>query len=209
MNEVLIQAKAVWDAGGWAMYGLALNSLILFALGINVWLRLWGKGYRSVRETTWRRWIGHAGDRKGVIGRLMDHTMDATTLSAMRDRFNEVRASELAPFARELRFMKICVSTAPLLGLLGTVTGMLVTFQALADGSGGQKTMDLVAKGISEALITTETGLVIALPGLFFQYHLRRERDKYGAFLAKLETACLQFLHRMNKRSVQEQSVPA
>ncbi len=209
MNEFLLQAKAVWDAGGWAMYGLAINSLILFALGLNVWLRLWGKGYRSVREKTWRRWIGHAGDRNGVIGRLLDYTMGATSLSVMRERFNEVRASELKPFTRELRFMRICVSTAPLLGLLGTVTGMLVTFQALAEGAGGQKTMDLVAKGISEALITTETGLVIALPGLFFQYHLRRERDKYEAFLAKLETACLQFLHRMNQRNPQEQPAQA
>jgi len=41
--------------------------------------------------------------------------------------------------------------------------------------------MDLVAGGISEALITTETGLVIALPGLFFQYHLSRERSKCEA----------------------------
>ena len=77
--------------------------------------------------------------------------------------------------------MKVTVSTAPLLGLLGTVTGMLATFDALAAGSGGDKTMDLVAGGISEALITTETGLVIALPGLFFQFILARKRERYDA----------------------------
>ena len=73
--------------------------------------------------------------------------------------------------------MKICVSAAPLMGLLGTVTGMLATFAALASGSGGDKTMSLVAEGISEALITTETGLVIALPGLFLQYQLTRKLE--------------------------------
>ena len=64
---------------------------------------------------------------------------------------------------------------------------------SLASGAGGDKTMEMIAGGISEALITTETGLVIALPGLFFQYHLARERDRYEAFLAHLHTACTQY----------------
>ncbi len=58
--------------------------------------------------------------------------------------------------------LQILVTTAPLLGLLGTVTGMLATFQGLNEGNGN--TLDLVAAGISEAMITTETGLVIAIP---------------------------------------------
>jgi len=90
--------------------------------------------------------------------------------------------------------MRVCVAAAPLLGLLGTVTGMLATFAALSSGSGGDQTMAAVASGISEALITTETGLLIALPGLFVQYHLTRQRDRYEAFLAKVESACAQFL---------------
>ena len=52
--------------------------------------------------------------------------------------------------------------------------------------------MSLVAEGISEALVTTETGLVIALPGLFFQYQLVRKHERYKAFLAHLETVCTQ-----------------
>jgi biopolymer transport protein ExbB len=92
--------------------------------------------------------------------------------------------------------MKICVGAAPLLGLLGTVTGMLATFDALAGGAGGDKTMGLVAEGISEALVTTETGLLIALPGLFFQHQLARKHERYKAFLARLETVCNQRLYR-------------
>ncbi|HXV76729.1 MAG TPA: MotA/TolQ/ExbB proton channel family protein, partial [Candidatus Polarisedimenticolaceae bacterium] len=122
--------------------------------------------------------------------------MGATDLKEVAVRFAELDSTELAPFDRDLRFMRRAVSTAPLFGLLGTVTGMLATFAALATGSGGDKTMDLIAGGISEALITTETGLVIALPGLFFQFHLTRMRDRYEAFLAHLETVCTQRFYR-------------
>jgi biopolymer transport protein ExbB len=114
--------------------------------------------------------------------------------------FRELRIAEVAPFDRDLRVMRICVGAAPLLGLLGTVTGMLATFTALASGSGGEQTMALVSKGISEALITTETGLVIALPGLFFQYRLARSFEQYKAFLAHLETACTQAVYRQLRR---------
>ena len=66
----------------------------------------------------------------------------------------------------------------------------------MASGSGGDQTMAEIAKGISEALVTTETGLVIALPGLFFQYQLARKFESYKNFLAHLETVCNQSLFR-------------
>jgi biopolymer transport protein ExbB len=193
MSRLIEQALEIWAAGGWAIFALAANSLILFGVGANVWLKLKRRGYRSVPERKWRRWITDPGQRRGPIGELIKFVMGADDLHDMGVRFNELHTTELASFSRDLRFMKRAVSAAPLLGLLGTVTGMLTTFQALAAGSGGQKTMDMVASGISEALITTETGLVIALPGLFLQYHLTRERDRYDAFLAHLETVCTQF----------------
>ena len=161
---------------------------------MNVWLRLKSTRYRSVPEKSWRRWISQPGERKGRVGQLIGFVMGAEDLHDMTVRFTELHATELAPFRRDLKFMKRAVSTAPLLGLLGTVTGMLSTFAGLASGSGGQQTMDMVASGISEALITTETGLVIALVGLFLQFHLSRQSEKYDTFLAKLETACTQYL---------------
>jgi len=64
--------------------------------------------------------------------------------------------------------------------------------------------MGLVAEGISEALVTTETGLVIALPGLFFQYQLVRKHERYKAFLARLETVCNQKLYKkLHTRNIQ------
>jgi biopolymer transport protein ExbB len=153
-----------------------------------------------VPEKTWRRWIDRPGERRGPVGKLLDFVTGARSLKQAGTFFEELRTTEIVPFERDLRVMKICVSAAPLLGLLGTVTGMLATFGALASGSGGEKTMGLVAEGISEALVTTETGLIIALPGLFFQYQLSRRLDRYKAFLAQLETVCTQNLYKTLRR---------
>lgn len=194
------QAIGIWLSGGWAMIPIAAVAMIIFAVGTNVYLTLRGKGYRSVAERTWRRWIDHPGERIGPIGRLLDFVTTGTTLKETATFFEELRGTEVAPIARDLRLMKICVSAAPLLGLLGTVTGMLDTFGALSSGSGGEKTMELVAGGISEALYTTETGLVIGLLGLFFQHQLARGHERYQAFLAHLETVCTQSLYRKLRR---------
>ena len=87
------------------------------------------------------------------------------------------------------------VSTAPLTGLLGTVTGMLSTFAGLG-ASSGNNTIDLVAGGISEALITTQTGLVLAIPGYILIHLTRRKRDRLSIFLNKLEITAIQSLER-------------
>jgi biopolymer transport protein ExbB len=193
------QAYAIWLDGGWAMPAIAATSLVLFAVGMHVWLRLLAKGHRRVPERVWRRWIEHPDERRGRIGALLDRVTHGANVQETQSSFAELRANELVPFERDLRVMKVCVSAAPLLGLLGTVTGMLTTFGALASGSGGEKTMAMIASGISEALITTETGLVIALPGLFFQYQLARRHQGYRAFLAHLETVCTQTFHRRTR----------
>jgi len=206
LADLVGDAFAIWVSGGWAMIAIAITALVIFGLGVHVHLRLRAKGFHKVPEHTWRFWIDHPSEREGQIGRLLDFVTGGVSLKDTALFFKQLRATELTPFERDLRVMKICVSAAPLLGLLGTVTGMLDTFGALASGSGGEKTMALVAKGISEALVTTETGLVIALPGLFFQYQLARRFKRYQAFLAHLETVCTQTfykkLRRLRRRTV-------
>lgn len=195
-GELWQRAIGIWSAGGWAMVPIAGVAAVMFGVGTSLWLRGRATGFRSVPEKVWRLWIEHPNYREGRIGELLDVVTRATTLADSASTFAGVRANELAPFARDLRVMKICVAVGPLLGLLGTVTGMLSTFGALGSGSGGEQTMAAVARGISEALITTETGLVVALPGMFFHYQMARTRDRYAAFLAHLETVCAQHLYR-------------
>lgn len=201
-TETLNQAQTLWEhsveiwlSGGWAMIAIAVVALLMFGWGTHVYLKLFSKTH-LVPEKTWRQWINKPSERRGVIGKLLNFVMGGKSIDDTALFFRELHFSEIAPFERDLRVMKMCVTAAPLLGLLGTVTGMLATFAALSSGAGGDKTMELVASGISEALVTTETGLVIAIPGLFLQFHLRRMLDRYKAFLVHLETVCTQEQHR-------------
>ncbi len=86
---------------------------------------------------------------------------------------------------RGLTLLAVTASVAPLLGLLGTVTGMIHTFEVITRvGTGDAR---LLAGGISEALITTEAGLLLAIPALLFHaWCVRRNRR----LAAHLEEAC-------------------
>jgi len=204
MNFTLLQeAMPLWQAGGWAMIPLALNALLICGKAVGVRLSLQGKGYMQGR---WKVPKSVRGAGEGT-GEDLDHAAslardyletrgvelrDELTADEVDDAFEQVRASEMPPIDRDLRFLKIAMSAAPLWGLLGTVSGMLTTFAGLAAGGGGDKTMDRVASGISEALITTQTGLMIALPGYFFHYYLSQHRARFEVFLADLESALTQ-----------------
>lgn len=91
---------------------------------------------------------------------------------------------------RRLRFVRILATSAPLLGLLGTVGGMLKTFSALGLRE-GYETLDLVASGISEALVTTETGLSIAIVGLILLLVLRSARRRLLIRFESYEADCV------------------
>jgi len=97
-----------------------------------------------------------------------------------------------------------------LFGLLGTVLGMLLTFKAI--GIGGSSTSDIIAKGISEALIATQTGMMVAIPGLLLAYIAKRWRNEYVAFLVRLESITLRHfrpeLHGMT-RHIRRADVPS
>ncbi len=193
-DSVLGSGLEIWTTGGWAMIALAAVSLFIFVIGLNVLFRLRRTGAGRIDEPTWRLWIRGKDEREGPVGALfdrVDRVIDVSD-SDVHDAFAEVRIQESAPFQRDLRLMKVAVGAAPLVGLLGTVTGMLATFKGLGAGGGGDQTMTVIAAGIKEALYTTETGLVIALPTLFFHYYLSRRFERYRAFLLHAESVWAQ-----------------
>jgi biopolymer transport protein ExbB len=67
----------------------------------------------------------------------------------------------------------------------------LMTFNGLARGGGGEQTMGIISKGISEALITTEAGLVLALTGVFIQFFLNRQHQRFDKVVTHVETLCM------------------
>ncbi len=86
--------------------------------------------------------------------------------------FDEESSRFMDQFKRNLVILVALTAVAPLLGLLGTVVGMIDTFDAVAATSG--ETATRVASGVSRALITTQVGLVVAIPGFFGLARLRR-----------------------------------
>jgi biopolymer transport protein ExbB len=107
-------------------------------------------------------------------------------------------SSEQARLERVLPFLKLVAAIAPMLGLLGTVTGMIKTFQAIAlHGSGDPK---LMSGGISEALVTTVEGLVTAIPILLLHSLLTGKSQTLAALLEAHASAAL--AARLERRSV-------
>ena len=192
LEKLVGEGIRMWLGGGWGMIALSIVAFVMFCVGLSVLLKIYRAGLFRVPPRRWIRWLDHPEQRQGSVGRLIESLAGKTRLKDVAHAIEAIRIGEIEPFDRELRVMKVCVGAAPLLGLLGTVTGMLSTFDALSTGSGGDKTMELVAAGISEALITTETGLVIALPGLFFHFFLSRKSQASKRFVAKLESVCNQ-----------------
>jgi len=190
------EAIPIWRSGGWAMIALAVNALVIFAVGWGIAWRLARSGAFARPERAWARWKQDPARARGPLNRILGVAMQCASADAIRRYFESLHMAEFLSFSRDLKLMQVAIGTAPLLGLLGTVTGMLTTFSALAAGSGGEKTMEMIAGGISEALITTETGLVLALSGLIFQYSLSRWHEKFNKIMAHIETQCAQDAHR-------------
>ena len=95
---------------------------------------------------------------------------------------------------RFLPFIAICAAAAPLLGLLGTVTGIINTFKLITVfGSGDVKTL---SGGISEALITTEYGLITAIPSLLLHAFLSR---KARGVVDAMEKSAVSFVNELGK----------
>ncbi len=140
----------------WRAGGLLLLPLVAVCFGIwFYYLRIRGQLMLEMRQA--EGWLSELEQQPGI---------------AVETFYSEERNEGLMETLRkDLGVLKALTVVAPLLGLLGTVIGMISTFQAVS-ASGGD-TAHRVAEGVSRALITTQAGLVVALPGVFGQSNLR------------------------------------
>ncbi|MBK9387108.1 MAG: MotA/TolQ/ExbB proton channel family protein [Planctomycetes bacterium] len=132
----------------------------------------------------------------GPSGRML--TVGAQHLGEPRELIEEVMYETVLEtklrLNRWLPFVAVCASSAPLLGLLGTVTGIMNTFKLITVfGSGDVK---MLSGGISEALITTEYGLIVAIPSLLLHALLSR---KAKGMLDQMEKSAVEFLNQVAK----------
>ena len=191
-QSILQEFLSYVEAGGWVMPPL-------IALMIVLWYAI---GYRAaaLRRGTKRdpRRLLSKAERKAAKSKTL--TGDGILVSAarkgieLRDRgVVELRRFLDDAFAEEYReirkfdvLIRTIVGVAPLLGLLGTVIGMIETFDSLADmslfsQSGG------IAGGISQALFTTQMGLAVAIPGLIVNGVLNRKQKDLELELAQMK----------------------
>lgn len=195
VQQLTAQAIPIWLSGGWGMITLAMDGMVISVLGFSILVDLLRKGVMADPDVAWEKWRRDPAKATGPLSRIITGAMACRSTDRLFEYFALLRKEEFASFSRDLKVMHVAVTVAPLLGLLGTVTGMLTTFKALASGGGGDQTMGMIAGGISEALITTETGLVLGLSGMIFQFILKRQHEKLEKKITHLEISCAKSLN--------------
>jgi biopolymer transport protein ExbB len=125
----------------------------------------------DVRELLQAGKVAEAGqacrERSSVLAFVLLHGLAEIEggWSAVESAVEDALAEQAARLFRKVEYLTVIGNLAPMVGLLGTVTGMLVAFQQVANTKGSAGAADL-AEGIYQALVTTVVGLIIAIPAL-------------------------------------------
>ena len=186
----------IFMMGGWMMWPLALVSIMVTAIIIERFLLFSSCPFPAGDFTTRLE--------KAVEGNAAP-LLDAVGKVALLKRFADIMASTHANREASLRIegeavvrrlekhlsmLSILARLAPLMGLLGTVLGMISTFSEIANAQAGVN-MNQLAGGIWQALITTAAGLVIAIPALFFLHHFQSRVNAVASALSEAANAML------------------
>ena len=196
-----ILKKAVWSCTrSSTLAGAALLVAIIKWLGMIFTRKPSQKRIRAllnaVAERNKKAAIEKAKAIKGPVGKMLQAGVDY--LEEPRELVEEVMYEKMLStrlkLERFLPFIAISAASAPLLGLLGTVTGIINTFKLITIfGSGDVKTL---SGGISEALITTEFGLIVAIPSLLIHAFLSRNAR---GMINQMEKAGVALINQIGK----------
>lgn len=181
-------------AGGWAMWPLAAFSIAVVALALyNISVlrtqefcppALVKQLHRDMSAFQVRTAVETARDHPSYLGRMLGRSLPAMDPDDKETLGREQIHEAISEFAERtngqymlwVNYFSILAQASPMLGLLGTVSGMIKAFSTMGREGMGDPTR--LAEHISEALVTTACGLIIALPALFcyfvFRNHLIR-----------------------------------
>lgn len=166
----LAPVERLLDAGGAVLLVLALVAALVFAMAIERWW-YYRISWRRARRQLVHRWAARSDHR----------SWSARTL---RDVWS---AALVAKLRRPLPWIKLLVALCPLLGLLGTVTGMITVFDSLSMSDTHQARA--MADGVARATLPTLTGMAIAVVGMLFisrlEHVIRREDQRLHDRLAR------------------------
>jgi len=121
-------------------------------------------------------------------------------LPLLRERLEGTASAELARLERHLPHLDVVAQLAPLVGILGTVWGMMTAFRGIAGGlaAGAGVDGEILTGGIAQALITTGAGLVVAIPATIVHHLLRQRVER---FVGALEEAIRDVVLTVSTRS--------
>ena len=187
---------AIIQAAGWPIWPLIACSIVALALIIERLIQL--RTSRVAPPELVEEAMGVSKTSlpgSDVVTKLSENSVLGTVLAAglasviaepritepqLRQSFENAGRVAVHQLERYLNTLGTIASAAPLLGLLGTIVGMIEIFgaQAPTSGAGGSNPQQ-VAHGISIALYNTAFGLIVAIPALMFYRHFRRRVDEY------------------------------
>jgi len=192
-------------AGGWLMVPILLCSVV--AMGI-IAERFWTLqsrriAPRNLAANVWQ-WA-REGELDGArlrqlrdaspLGRILAAGLSARDLDRerMKEQIEDVGRHVVHDLERYLNSLGTIASIAPLLGLLGTVIGMIKVFAVITTRGVGDP--GVLAGGISEALVTTAAGLTVAIPSLMFYRYFRGRVDELVVTMEQEALKMVEALH--------------
>jgi len=192
----------IFQAGGFLMYPLAAAYLLTAALIIERALNL--RESRVMNQSlvdrvtdlveTGRpeRAIQACRDSPSIFTNIVVAGLEIAGKGEMRakEAIEDAGRHETVKLKRYLNALGTIAAVAPLVGLLGTVTGMILVFRTIAETGGGQAAA--LSTGIFQALITTATGLTVAIPALIAHNFYQ---EKVEGIVTELERVSLRALH--------------
>ncbi|MBK1828682.1 MotA/TolQ/ExbB proton channel family protein [Haloferula rosea] len=211
------------DQGGIMMYPLALLSVVAMVL-ILLYLmtirrntvvsdRFMNTAEAMIRKRDFLGLIGYCHRQNQCMARITQKSLEFMTKNSS-STFGEIReiaesegSRQAGMLSSRITYLSDIGSIAPMIGLLGTVLGMIKSFLEISTYA-GVKQMGL-ASGVSEALVTTATGLAIGIPSLVFYSIFRGRVQKYVSELEAATTHLMAMLHAQVQRQAPAQSPPA
>ncbi len=175
------------QSGGWLMVPILLGSVIAAAICVerfwtlqysrvippNLLAQVWGSVKKKQMDTQKIREIRDGSPLGEIFAAGITNARRGREI--MKEAMEEASGQVMHELERYLTPLGSIASVSPLLGLLGTVVGMIKVFTTLMEAGAGDASV--LAGGISQALITTAAGLSVAIPALFFVNYFQRRVD--------------------------------
>ena len=209
-EEVSDQPLTVWQSivnSGWVEFVIIFCSIVGFGLIIEHFISLQHKklitpGLAKIvaallKEGNTEKAMKFCRADKSMLGLILRHGLRriGDGDEAVKEAVMEAGARGAADLEQKISYLNFIGTVAPMLGLLGTVLGMIRAFNVIAYEEGLGKP-GLLAEGVSQALVTTATGLIVAIPVMGFWFYFR---GKVRRILVEAEEQCLEVIYAVGQ----------